>query len=389
MKRLAPIAVAVAFVWAVLGLAGVSVASDPFRPSATRITADFPRTVGLYAQSRVRVQGIDSGWVTDVEPRIDGVTVTMEIHDVALAEDATAELRLKSMIGERYIELSPVWTGEGPRLESGAHLGRDRVHVPAEISEVLDQFTHLAERVDAGALGTFIDRLATAVDGREADLAKIVTNFAATGRTVSARAEEIDRGIVALQRVMGTLATKDDRLVELMESASTVSNALLAQEGALEASIDGIDRLLGEVATLTATQKDKLTMLVNALGRVGDVLAKHDADFGEVVDLLPLVAFQYERVIDHDGNRWYSVNYPQGILFLPSMPAINSGGGPGTDREDYSFIPSLDHSGSPLAQAVPDTVDGSGSEWIGEGPLLPGFSVGPDGSNVCHEEACE
>jgi virulence factor Mce-like protein len=389
MRRFAVVAVGVAFVWSVLGLAGIGVASDPFRPGATRITADFPRTVGLYGRSRVRVQGIDAGWVTDVEPRIDGVTVTMEVHDVALAADATAELRLKSMIGERYVELSPVWTGEGPKLQSGAHLGRDRVHVPAEISEVLDQFTHLAERVDAKALGSFVHHLAIAVDGREHELAEIITNFAATGRTVGARAEEIDRAIVAMQRVMGTLAGKDDRLVELMQSAATVSNALLAQEGALDASIDGIDRLLGEVANLTSTQKEKLVTLVQALGRVGDVLAKHDENFGQVVELLPHVAFGYQRAVDHDGDRWYTINYPQGILFLPSMPPINGGGGPGSDREDYTFVPGLDHSDSPVARAVPDTVDGSGSQWLGEGPLLPAFSIGPDGNDVCHEEGCE
>jgi ABC-type transporter Mla subunit MlaD len=291
------------------------------------------------------------------------------------------------MIGERYIELSPVWTGEGDKLESGAHLGRDRVHVPAEISEVLDQFTRLAEHVDGQALGSFVHQLAKAVDGRERDIAALVTNFATTGRTVSARAEEIDRSIVALQRVLGTLADKDDRLVELMESASTVSDALLAQEGALDASIDGIDRVVSEVTELTTSQKEKLVTLINGLGRVGTVLAKHDKDFGEVVDLLPSVAWGYTRAVDHDGDRWYTINYPQGILFLPSMPAINGGGGPGSDRDDHTVVPGIDHSNSPYAKALPDEVDGS--QWTGEGPLVPGFRVGEDGNSICHEEGCE
>jgi phospholipid/cholesterol/gamma-HCH transport system substrate-binding protein len=313
--------------------------------------------------------------------------VTMEVHDVALARDATADLRLKSMIGERYVELSPAWTGEGPRLESGAHLGRDRVHVPAEISEVLDQFTHLAERVDEKAVGSFVHQLAIAVDGRQADLARIITNFADTGRTVSARAGEVDRAISALQGMMSTLAGKDDRLVELVQSAATVSDALLAQEGALDASIAGIDTLLDQVDRLTASQKDKLVTLINGLGRVGTVLAKHDKDFGNVVDLLPSVAYGYQRAVDTDGNRWFTVNYPEGILFLPSMPPINGGGGPGSDRGDHTVIPMIDHSGSPYAKAMPRTVDGT--QFTGEGPLIPGFSIGPDGQNVCHEDGCE
>jgi virulence factor Mce-like protein len=387
VRRIVVALVAAACAWSVLGLAGVSIAADPFHPDTTRITADFPRTVGLYAHSRVRVQGIDSGWVTKVDPRIDGVTVTMEVHDVALAANATAELRLKSMIGERYVELDPVWTGTGPKLHDGAHLERDRVHVPAEISEVLDQFTHLAERVDSKAVGSFVHQLAIAVDGRQADLAKVITNFAATGRTVSARATEMDRSIAALQGVMGTLAGKDDRMVELLQSAAAVSDALLAQDGALDASITSIDKLLDQVDTLTTTQKDKLVALVNGLGRVGTVLAKHDRDFGSVVDLLPSVAYGYQRAVDHDGDRWYTVNYPEGILFLPSMPPVNGGGGPGSDRGDHTFIPYIDHSGSVYGRAVPQRVDGS--QWTGDGPLVPGFSIGPDGDSVCHDSGCD
>lgn len=382
-KRLLAGAIAAAFVWSVLGLAGVSVASDPFHPDTTTIVADFPRTVGLYPKSRVRVQGIDSGWVTKVEPGLDAVRVSMKVHGVALAADAHAELRLKSMIGERYVELSPVWTGQGPRLESGAHLPRSRVHVPAEISEVLDQFTRLAEGVDKKAVGQFVHQLAAAVDGRQADIASMVTNFAATGRTVSARADELDQSLGALQRVMGTLASKDDRLVGLMRSSTAVSDALLAQQGALDASIDGIDKLLDRVATFTTAEKDKLATLLDGLGRVGVVLAKHDKDFGQVVDLLPQVAYGYLRAVDHDGEKWYTINYPEGILFLPAAPPINGGGGPGSDRSDHTVTPGIDHSNSPVSKAMPHSVDAT--QWTGDGPLLPSFSLGP----VCHDKGCQ
>ena len=383
MRRALVLAVVGAFVWSVLGLAGVSVAGDPFAPDTTRIVADFPRTVGLYEHSRVRVQGIDSGWVTSVEPRVDGVTVTMEIHDVAVAADAVASLNLKSMIGERYVELSPIWNGEGPRLESGDRIPRERVHVPAEISEVLDEFTRLAENVDKEPVGRFVSELATAVDGRQDDLAAVVANFGATGRTLAARADEIDTSIVAMQRVMRTLADRDDRMVELVRSAAAVSDALLAQEGALDASLSGIDGLLDEVKELTVNQKEKLVTLLDGLDRVGRVLAAHDDDFGQVVDLLPHVAFGYQRAVGRDGEDWYTINYPMGLLFLPSAKAINGGGGVGSDRDDHRLVPGVDHSGSPLAQLTPNDVDLT--PYTGTGPLLPSFDLG----TVCHDEGCE
>ena len=45
--RTIAVLVVVACAWSVLGLSGVSLATDPFRPKTTKIVADFPRTVGL------------------------------------------------------------------------------------------------------------------------------------------------------------------------------------------------------------------------------------------------------------------------------------------------------------------------------------------------------
>jgi phospholipid/cholesterol/gamma-HCH transport system substrate-binding protein len=386
-RRFLAVAVLAATVWSVLGLAGVSVAVDPFRPRTVEVVADFPRTVGLYPQSRVRVDGIDSGWVTAVEPGVDGVTVKMRVHDVALASDVTATLRLKSMIGERYVELGPSWGGRGARLESGARIPRSRVRVPAEMSDVLDDFTRLAERVDKRALGRFVHQLAVAVDGRQSDLGRMVHGMAEMGRVVSGRADDIDRSITNLQRVMQTLARRDDGMVRLMRAATTVSDTLLAQGATLDAAISGVDDLLGQVGQLTRTQKDKLAALLGGLDRVGEVLARHTGDFEQVTDLLPSVAYGYLRAVDNDGTRWFTVNNPQGILFLPYAPNINSRGGPGSDRSDGTVIPRVDHRGSPIAGALPNSVDLSGG--TGDDPLVPGATFSVPGASICHDEGCE
>jgi phospholipid/cholesterol/gamma-HCH transport system substrate-binding protein len=387
LPRLLVVGVLAATLWSVLGLAGVSLAANPFEPDTVEVVADFPRTVGLYPKSRVRVDGIDSGWVESVEPAVDGVEVTLKVNGVALAADATATLRLKSMIGERYVELGPSWNGKGPQLESGDRIPRERVRLPAEISDVLDNFTRLAEDVDKDALGRFVHQLATAVDGRQDDLARMVDGLSDLGRVVAGRADDIDTSIVNLQRVMETLASRDDGMVRLMRSAATVSDTLLAQEGTLDASIEGVDGLLSQVETLTRTQKEKLVTLLGGLDRVGDVLAKHEGDFEVVTRRLPSVAYGYLRAVDHDGSRWYTINNPMGIMFLPYGPTINGRGGPGSDREDNTVTPALDHSNSPAGKAVPDSVDGT--KYTGDGPLLPGQAFGFPGAQFCSDEACE
>src|SRR5690606_6140673 len=124
------------------GLAGVAVGievDNPFEPERTVVHADFERAVGLYDQSRVFADGVEVGEVTGIEVRPDTVRVELTLHDIAIKADTKAILRLRSLIGERYVELTDVWTGEGQRLQSGDVIPLERTVVPAEITEVLDE----------------------------------------------------------------------------------------------------------------------------------------------------------------------------------------------------------------------------------------------------------
>ncbi|MBV9410415.1 MAG: MCE family protein, partial [Acidimicrobiia bacterium] len=101
-------AIVAAFGISSLSLWGVPVIANPLQPKSLDVTADFPETIGLYPGSRVLVQGVDAGSVKKVQTVTDRVRVTMSVHDVSLDPNAIATVRLRSLIGSRYVELSPV-----------------------------------------------------------------------------------------------------------------------------------------------------------------------------------------------------------------------------------------------------------------------------------------
>ena len=380
LRRAVPaVLVATATVWAGLGLFGVAEAGDPNGP--LELTAEFPRAIGLYAGDQVRVLGLPAGEVTEVEPAIDHVEVTMRLDDVALAPDAVAALRLRSLIGERFVELGPVWSGKGPKLGSGDVIPRDRTIVPAEISEVLDEATRLADGLDRDAASALLRELSEAFGGRHDAVAALTAELGEVGRVLEGRAAEIDRGLAQLDRIVGTLAARDDAVVKIMQGSAAVTDALLAQEGALDASITGLDAMLAELGTFTGDQKERLVALVEVLDRVGQVLKAHEADFGRVVEELPYFSYGYERAIQEDDGRWYVVNHPMGLLFLPTGPALNSRGGPGTDADDDGRVaPRIEHGPDSPLQAMPSEIDATGA--TGPGPLLPNMTLGEEGQSI-------
>src|SRR6476660_1811630 len=97
------------------------------------LTAKFPRTVSIYEGSDVRVLGVPVGKVDTVTPRGTDVVVTMHYDStVQLPDDAKAVIIAPSVVGDRYIQLTPVFAQGDKPLASGAVLDMDKTAVPLE-----------------------------------------------------------------------------------------------------------------------------------------------------------------------------------------------------------------------------------------------------------------
>ena len=375
-RRLVLAAVAAAFGISSLGLWGVPVIANPLQPKTLDVTADFPETIGLYSGSRVLVQGVDAGSVKKVESVTDRVRVTMSVHDVNLDPNAMATVRLRSLIGSRYVELSPVWSGTGPKMRTGSHIPLERTQVPAEVSDFTDETTRVMREVDAQALGRLVHELGSALEGNGGALAGVTSGMAQVGQSVAAQAQALDQSLGQLQRVIGTLAAKDSDIARILSSSTAVSQALLAQQGSLDAGVTGLDKLLGTLTDFTTKEKAKILQAVQLLSTTGKQLADHASGWSRLVDEVPYYAYGWYNAIHHDDNHWFFMEQISGIMFLPYPHQLNEAGGPGTNNGDNTVAPSVDFSCSPARQAIPYDVDAT--KYTGQGPLLPSYSS-PDG----------
>lgn len=378
LHRAVTAVVVLAFTISSTGLAGVALGvevENPFAPEETVVVAEFERAVGLYDQSRVFADGVEVGEVTDIEVLPDRVRVELSLDDVAIRADSEAILRLRSLIGERYVELTRVWSGEGEQLRSGATIPLDHTVIPAEIIDVLDEAARVSRELDGETLGRVIDELALVVKDDGAAVEALLDELADAGAAVAGQADELDELIVSLDTAVATLAEKDQTVVSVLRNGTAVSQALLAQEGALDAAVTSIDRIVGDLATFTGEQREGLTDLTSDLSTIGTILADHRTDWQEIIDYLPLASYGFARAINKDGDRWFLQPQVTGTLVQPYLPNLNSRGGIGSEDGDNRFVPAIDFEDSVLGDAVPDTIDTM--PLLGTGPLLPSTSIGP------------
>src|SRR3954453_23013008 len=86
------------------------------------VKAEFSRAVGLYTGSSVRILGVRVGKITKITPHGKPVTVGMTYDGKYKGPaDAVPAIVPPSIVGDRYVQLTPAYTG-GPVLKDAAIL---------------------------------------------------------------------------------------------------------------------------------------------------------------------------------------------------------------------------------------------------------------------------
>ena len=142
--RVAVVMVAVVLLAATFFLVG--------QPEDTKtVTAHFPRAVSVYEGTDVRVLGVNVGRVTAVIPEGNSVRVEMEYDGaVDLPKDAKAMVVTPTLVADRFVQLSPVYTS-GPVLKDGGDIALPDSGVPAAIGRSHPGHTPDAMRFSASS----------------------------------------------------------------------------------------------------------------------------------------------------------------------------------------------------------------------------------------------
>ena len=207
------------------------------------LTASFPRAISLYEGSEVRVLGVPVGEITSVTPTGTTVEVAMSIEEgVKVPADAQAVIVSPSVVGDRFVQLTPVYTG-GPVLPDGARLGLERTSTPLELDEIyrsLDELTVALGPRGAnreGALTRLLDSAARNWGGQGKAFHETVADLGKFTGTLENNKEELFGTARRLEAFVSTLARNDQTVRDFNQSLAQVSRMLAGERDELSASL--------------------------------------------------------------------------------------------------------------------------------------------------------
>jgi phospholipid/cholesterol/gamma-HCH transport system substrate-binding protein len=284
--------------WLVPGLVvvlAVTAAITMFTGGGERtLLAHFPRTVSIYEGSDVRVLGVPVGKVDSVTPNGTDVEVTMHYSDdVQIPADAKAVIVAPSVVGDRFVQLTPAYTS-GPVLKDGAVLDTSRTAVPLELDDVYGSLDKLVVALGPtganknGALSDLLAQTAKNFGGEGAQVRQTIGDFGKLSKTLDDNKDALFGSAAELQKFVSTLAKNDTTVRDFNASLSQVSTMLAGERSDLAAALRNLATALGDVTTFVRTNKAVLHSDLSGLNRVAKVLVKRRNELDETLDDAPL-----------------------------------------------------------------------------------------------------
>ena len=220
--------------------------SVPLAPQGYRIEVAFPQANELATGADVRIAGVDVGTVDELklDPQDSRTLATLQISRqyAPIPRDTRATLRIKTLLGETYVELSPGDRAAG-QLPDGGRLPDGQVASDVTLDQILSTFDPRTRQ----AFQTWMQAQAAAVTER--------------GQDINASFGELPGFVNSGAKLLSALNQQSAKLRGLVANTGEFFNAISARQGQLSGLITAADSLF----QTTAERNQELAGVFKAL----------------------------------------------------------------------------------------------------------------------------
>lgn len=268
-------------------LAYMSITIGKVRFGDTKLVeAVFKNASGIVKDAPVLMAGIEVGHVESMEVKNHKAKMSLVITpDIEVYADARAEIRAKSLLGEKYIALIP-GNPETGMLRDGDEI--QNTMTPVDLDEVLNHLAPVLTNLDPEDLNTIVHTLAVSFEGREEDLGEMISGASKLLKTVGNNEAKIERIINNLDGTTAQanrLFTRNGPAMEqLIHNFNAISRDLRNDAPLL---VRNLNDITVEVRELTGPFRENAPNLARRLDRISASAEEFTDQLSEHPELVP------------------------------------------------------------------------------------------------------
>ena len=263
---------------------GAALGDNPYT-----VSIEFPDVVDLVPESLVKVADVSVGSVSDisVDPATWNAIVTVKVNrDVKLPANADAEVRTTSLLGEKFVELSPPAQGATGSLADGARIPVQRAGRAAEVEEVLGALSMLLNGGGVAQIKTISTELNKALVGNEPQIRSLLANLDTLVGALDDKKSEITRALDSINRLSATLDARRDQITNALDNLSPGLKELENQRAQLVDLLQSLDRLSGVATNVVNRSRDDTIADLKSLQPTLAKLAESGQDLPNSLQIL-------------------------------------------------------------------------------------------------------
>jgi virulence factor Mce-like protein len=252
----------------------------------------------------VDILGVKVGSIDSVQPEGKEVKVVMSVEpNVPVPAGADAVVIVPSVIADRYIQLTPAYTG-GAALPPGGVIPESRTATPVEIDQIYSAIAKLAGDLgpngvnSRGALSGVLNTGAANLKGNGQSLATMVDQMSQLAQTLNGTQNTFFGTIGNLQKFANMLQSNSGQVATAQSQLSEVSGFLAADRSNLAGALSDLSTALAQVQTFISGNRAELKANITNLEQITGVLVKERASLAQALDNEPLAADNFIAAYD-------------------------------------------------------------------------------------------
>jgi phospholipid/cholesterol/gamma-HCH transport system substrate-binding protein len=234
----------------------------------------------------VKVRGVLVGHIEDIQLEADDLAVVkMRLEpDADISALARAEIRSKTIFGQKWVELIPPDNPIDPELlASGSVIPDERTLEPLELERALQLGHNLLDKVPLQDLSTTLKALAEGFVGQENDAIKGIESGLIALRAVNDKADKLDLSLRQLREFSEFLDENDDTLLDFMTALDTANSTLVGAAPEFKQSLRSFPAFLNDLTAYQRRINGDLGRLVEDGATIAEILAARSDDLTDMV----------------------------------------------------------------------------------------------------------
>lgn len=257
---------------------------------------------GLRVGGDVKLRGVLVGKIAGIRLVDEDCEVVLDLNPnqvEQIPENVGAEIRAKTVFGEKWVELTFPSDPAEARIAKGDLIPKDRTLDPLEVETILNVALPLLDAIDPEHLAGALNALATGFVGHEDAAIKGINEGIAALEPFNENPDLLRAGIDQLAASSEVLSEVDQDLLAAMANLDDVSRFTVEHEALIEENLVKAPRLLNSLADLFNSHFNDFTRIVNGGATVVSMLATRTGDLDRLLGILPQFTSNWNRNMNH------------------------------------------------------------------------------------------